>query len=253
MTATRLALINGRAVLPDRIVTGLALMVADGHIAGLARPADLGADITTFDAGGRYITPGLVDIHTHGALHHTFNEPDPVAWRAITEENLRRGTTALLATFAPTPNLAEGLDFCREWMATVRGGAQVLGAYLESPYINIAQKGALDASCVRTADDGSAGALLAYADILRVFMLAPELPGAQELIALLNAVGVIPAAGHSNGARHGHAGRDAGRAAPRDAPVERDVQRGARGAVAQTGRARSGADVRWADRRNHRR
>ena len=44
MTATRLALINGRAVLPDRIVTGLALMVADGrYIAGLARPADLGA------------------------------------------------------------------------------------------------------------------------------------------------------------------------------------------------------------------
>ncbi len=193
-----LALINGRIVLPDRIVTDRALLVADGRITGLARPGDLGADTPAFDAGGRWIAPGLVDIHIHGALRHTFNEPDAAAWATITAENLRRGTTALLATFAPTPNLTEGLAFCREWMAAERGGAQVLGAYLESPYVNVAQKGALDASCVRAANDGSAAALLAYADILRVFMLAPELPGALELVAALNAAGVTPAVGHSN-------------------------------------------------------
>jgi N-acetylglucosamine-6-phosphate deacetylase len=76
-------------------------------------------------------------------------------------------------------------------------GAQVLGAYLESPYVNVAQKGALDASCVRAADDGSASALLQYADILRVFMLAPELPGALDLVEALNAAGIVPAAGHT--------------------------------------------------------
>ncbi len=192
------ALVNGRIVLPDRVVAGQALMIGAGRIAGLASPGDLGADVTTFDVGGRWITPGLIDIHTHGALRHTFNEPDHAAWTAITRENLRRGTTALLATFAPTPNLEEGLAFCRQWMQGDHGGARVLGAYLESPYINIAQKGALDPSCVRAADDGSAAALLRYVDILRVFMLAPELPGALDLVEALNAAGIVPAAGHTD-------------------------------------------------------
>lgn len=193
----KLALTNGRVVLPDRVITDRVLVIAAGRIAGLAHPADLGADIEVLDVAGRWITPGLIDIHTHGAVGHTFNEPDAGAWTAITRENLRRGTTGLLATFAPTSDLAEGLAFCREWMREEHAGARVLGAYLESPYVNVAQKGALDASCVRAADDGSAAALLAFADILRVFMLAPELPGAPDLVAALNAAGIVPAVGHS--------------------------------------------------------
>jgi len=192
-----MALVNGRIVLPDRVVTGQALVIEDGRIAGLADAGDLGSDIERVDVGSRWITPGLIDIHTHGALRHTFNEPDPEAWTAITRENLRRGTTALLATFAPTPDLEDGLAFCRQWMGEGRGGARVLGAYLESPYINVAQKGALDASCVRAADDGSAAALFQYADILRVFMLAPELPGALGLVEALHSAGIVPAAGHT--------------------------------------------------------
>ncbi len=193
----RTALINGRIVLPDRIITDRGLVIAAGRIAGLADPADLGHDVEVIDAAGGWITPGLVDIHTHGAVRHTFNEPDPAAWEAITQENLRRGTTALLATFAPTPNLVAALAFCRQWVREGRGGARVLGAYVESPYINVAQKGALDPTCVRAADDGSAGELLAFADIVRVFMLAPELPAALDLVSALHAAGVVPAAGHT--------------------------------------------------------
>jgi N-acetylglucosamine-6-phosphate deacetylase len=197
-TDMSLALVNGRIVLPDRVATGQALVIECGRIAGLAGSADLGAGIERVDVDGSWITPGLIDIHTHGALRHTFNEPDAEAWTVITRENLRRGTTALLATFAPTPDLEEGLAFCRQWMLEGRGGARVLGAYLESPYVNIAQKGALDASCVRAANDGSAAALLQYADILRVFMLAPELPSALDLVETINAAGIVPAAGHTN-------------------------------------------------------
>ncbi len=74
-------------------------------------------------------------------------------------------------------------DFCRTWMATPQPGARVLGAHLESPYVSPAQKGALDPAAMRTPDDGSVDALLAYADVLRIFVLAPELPGALDLVA----------------------------------------------------------------------
>jgi N-acetylglucosamine-6-phosphate deacetylase len=76
--------------------------------------------------------------------------------------------------------------------------ARVLGAHLESPYVSPAQKGALDPAAMRTPDDGSVDALLDYADVLRIFVLAPELPGALDLVRRLAARGIVPAVGHSS-------------------------------------------------------
>ncbi len=196
----RLAFTNGLIVLPDRIVTGQALVVAAGRIEGLTAADALPAGMERCDVGGRYIMPGLIDIHTHGAMLHTFNEPTVEAFGAITAENGARGVTSLVATIAaaPIPDLLSCLDFCRRWMGELRPGAQVLGAHLEGPYLNPAQKGALDPHCLRTPDDGSADALLAQRDVLRTMTLAPELPGALALTAHLVELGIVPAAGHSS-------------------------------------------------------
>ncbi|MDQ1300256.1 MAG: N-acetylglucosamine-6-phosphate deacetylase [Chloroflexota bacterium] len=198
--AVRVALTNGRIALPDRLVMGQAVVIEGDTILGLAAADDLGDEIERLDVGGRLIAPGLIDIHTHGALGHSFNERDVAAWTTILRENARRGVTSLVATIAPEPipDLTRCFDFCRAWLAKPRPGARVLGAHLESPYVSPAQKGALDPSAMRTPDDGSVDALLDYADVLRIFVLAPELPGALALVARLNALGIIPAAGHSS-------------------------------------------------------
>lgn len=210
-----LALTGGRIALPDTIVMGHALVIQDELIQGIAGEQELAADIERLDVGGRLITPGLIDIHTHGALGHTFNEPVAEAWTTITAENVRRGVTSLLATLAaaPIPDLVTCLEFARSWMAIPAGrdtkrdesrhvpgtyGARVLGVHLESPYISPAQKGALDPTAIRRPDDGTVDALLAFADVLRIFVLAPEQPGAQELVQRLIAAGIMPAAGHTS-------------------------------------------------------
>ncbi|MCX6032479.1 MAG: amidohydrolase family protein [Chloroflexi bacterium] len=198
-----IALINGQIVLPDRIVHGQALVIEDGKIAGLAWPGDLGGEIAQVDVAGRIIAPGLVDIHTHGAVHHSFNEPDAMAYEAITVENARRGVTSLLATLAavaPISELCTCLDFCRSWMAPggQHNGAQVLGAHLESPFIDPAQAGGVNRKGLRAPADGSAEPLLVYGDVLRIFVLAPELPGALDLVTALVRNGIMPAAGHSS-------------------------------------------------------
>ncbi|OGO42884.1 MAG: hypothetical protein A2Z04_07880, partial [Chloroflexi bacterium RBG_16_57_9] len=121
------------------------------------------------------------------------------AFAAITQENARRGVTALLATVAtaPIPHLVECMNFCRGWMHEPRGGARILGVHLESPYINPAYKGALNPQHIRTLDDGTPDILLQHDDVLKIMVVAPELPGALELIARLDQLGIIPAAGHS--------------------------------------------------------
>jgi len=196
----KIALVNGRVVFPDAVTQGKAVVIERGKIAGIADAGALGSEVEKIDVGGRIITPGLIDIHTHGALGHTFNEPTQEAFGAITRENARRGVTALLATMAtaPIPDLARCFDFTRNWMRDSNGGAQILGAHLESPYINPAQKGALDPNNIRLPNDGSADALLEYRDVLKIFVLAPEQPGALDLVSKLARAGIIPAAGHSS-------------------------------------------------------
>jgi N-acetylglucosamine-6-phosphate deacetylase len=176
----RFAITNGRIVLPQAIVTGQAVVVEGNKIIGVAPSGSLSSDLPTVDVGQHIITPGLIDLHTHGALGHTFNEPTAEAFAVITEEDARCGVTALLATLATAPitDLVDCLSFCRGWMQTEHGGAQVLGMHLESPYISLAQQGALDPAHIRRPDDGSPGILLEHHDVLKIMVLAPELPGA---------------------------------------------------------------------------
>jgi N-acetylglucosamine-6-phosphate deacetylase len=196
----RVAIVNGRVALPNEIVTGKAVVIERSKIVGIADAGELGADIARADVGGRLVTPGLIDIHTHGALGRTFNEPTEDAFATIARENARRGVTALLATLAPAPipDLVHCLEFCKQWMRDAQDGARVLGAHLESPYISHARRGALDPENIRAPDDGTADILLEHADAIKVFVLAPELPGARALIERLAARGIVPAAGHSS-------------------------------------------------------
>ena len=117
----RIALVNGRIVLPTAIVEDKALLIENGHIAGLVAVSTVGQDVTSIDVDGRLIAPGLIDIHTHGALGHSFNEPTAAAFTAITAENARRGVTSLLATTATDSieNLVAVLEFFEQWHATV--------------------------------------------------------------------------------------------------------------------------------------
>lgn len=196
----RIALVNGRIVLPDAVTQDKAIVVEGEKILALVSEGALDSHIEKIDVGGRFITPGLIDLHTHGALGHTFNEPTADAFGTICTENAQRGVTTLVATLATAPlaDLVACLNFAREWMRAPRAGARVLGVYLESPYINPAQKGALDPTNLRTPDDGSVDVLLEHSDVIKIFALAPELPGALTLVAKLAQRGIVPAVGHSS-------------------------------------------------------
>ena len=195
----RFALTNGRVILPETMVADKAVVVEGDRLLDIADRAALGSGVQTIDVGGRYITPGLIDIHIHGAVGHTFNEPTPEAFVAITEETATRGLTALVASVATAAisDLVECLKFGRRWMKEPHIGSQILGMHVEGPYFNMAQKGAQDPKNILTPDDGTPEILLEHRDVIRIMTYAPELPGALELTARLAELGIVPAAGHS--------------------------------------------------------
>jgi N-acetylglucosamine-6-phosphate deacetylase len=195
----RFALTNGRVILPEAMVADKAVVVEGDRLLDIADRAALGSGVQAVDVGGRYITPGLIDIHIHGAVGHTFNEPTPEAFSAITKETATRGLTALVATVATAaiPDTVECLKFSREWMREEHPGSQILGVHVEGPYFNLAQAGAQDPNNILTPDDGTPEILLKHSDVIKIMTYAPELPGALELTGRLAELGIVPAAGHS--------------------------------------------------------
>ena len=197
----QIALTNARLVLPHRIIENGTLLLKEGKIAGIfAEQPQLDAQYKQIDVAQRLVTPGLIDIHIHGARGQTFNTPSQEAYSVITNEAARHGVTALLATTATDSieNLVECLAFTQEWMSSEHAGAQIMGSHVEGPYFALAQAGAQDPAQIRNPDDGTATQLLAFAEIIRTFTLAPELPGALELIHQLGQHNVTIAAGHSD-------------------------------------------------------
>lgn len=196
----RFALVNGRVITPEQIMHGNALVIDSGKIIDLIAPDLLSVDFQKVDVEERFISPGLVDIHTHGALHHSFNEPTEESYRAITTTQAAHGVTSILATIttAPLADLVNCLEFSRNWMEEDQLGSRVIGVHLEGPYFSKVQRGAQDPKCLRTPNDGSLNTLLGYKDVLKIVSYAPELPGALDMTARLANLGIVPAAGHSS-------------------------------------------------------
>ncbi len=195
----RIGLVNGRVILPQEVVMGKAVIIEGSKILGVSETASLGSDVEQIDVGGRFISPGLVDIHSHGALGRSFNEPTAEAFETITRENARRGVTSMLATpsTAPISELVDCLEFSRQWLDQPHAGAQILGVHLEGPYFCMEQRGAQDPANILSPDDGTPDRLLEHHDIIKIMTYAPELPGALELTERLAKLGIVPAAGHS--------------------------------------------------------
>ena len=95
-----------------------------------------------FDAEGCYVIPGLVDIHTHGAMGEDFSDGKMEGMQAMADYYAAHGVTSYLATTMTlkeevlTPAMHAIRDFKRQ------GGAKCAGIHLEGPFLGYAKRGA---------------------------------------------------------------------------------------------------------------
>lgn len=191
---------NGTIIQPDGVCRGKAVIIEEDHIADIVDVGSVSNDLFRIDVDGRYITPGLIDIHTHGANNYTFNEPTHQAFESILSEYACHGITSVLATLvtAPISDLVGCLDFGSCWMSEQHPMTSVIGMHLEGPYISSEQRGAHNIQAIRIPSDGTVDRLLEYASVIRLFTYAPELSGGLELTSRLARLGIVPSAGHSS-------------------------------------------------------
>ena len=176
--------VQGRLVLADRVTPG-RIVVEDDRI--VAVEPDAAAD------DGPYIAPGFIDVHCHGwGGHDAMGGAD--ALDGTSRALLRHGVTSFLPTgyTLPVPDIQRFCDSVRAWMPVApEDGAQPLGFNLEGPFVAPARKGAHNPDWLRAPADLSDDDIAPFFDGLRITTIAPELPGALELIARLRELGVV--------------------------------------------------------------
>lgn len=131
------------------------------------------------DAGGCYLVPGLVDIHTHGGAGEDFSDGSPAGLARLLRWYSKEGVTACLATTMtlPEPALLEALEALRS--PPPPGGARCLGVHLKGPFLSAAKRGAHPEAHLRPPDPALFRRLQdACGGRVRRITLAPELPGA---------------------------------------------------------------------------
>jgi N-acetylglucosamine-6-phosphate deacetylase len=192
--------VRGRLVLDDRVEPG-RIAIEDGWIAAV-EPVDGGPGVAAGAPGideMPYLAPGFVDLHVHGGGgHDAMGGAD--ALDGMARHLLRRGVTGFLPTAvtAPLPALVAFANSVRGWRPGAPvDGAEPLGFNLEGPFLADARRGAHDPAYLRAPADVDRRDLEPLLDGLRLLTIAPELPGALELIGWLRERGVATSLGHS--------------------------------------------------------
>ena len=145
---------------------------------------DAGSDITTVNLDGMIITPGFLDIHTHGGGGFNLHTSDPSEIAAYAQWAPSTGLTSFLIAVVGTPDALPTHQLEAAVVACERqdAGAEPVGIYLEGPYINVDRRGAHMASWLRRPDLDETNELLALSSgHLRLITIAPELPGASPI------------------------------------------------------------------------
>ncbi len=199
------AVLGGRLIVPGKngefcAVSGYALLYQK-KIARIVPEAEISGDERAYfdvivDAGGGYVAPGFVNVHIHGAMGYDAMDDDGDAVPAMAKHQASTGVTSFLPTTMTCDYSAvrRALERIRAAIS-YRGGARVLGAHMEGPFISPSACGAQDAAHILSADFSLVGP---FCDVVKLITVAPEtLPEGTDFIGDCQSRGVIVSAGHS--------------------------------------------------------
>ena len=175
---------NANLILPDRILANHSVLCDGGKIVQISPTDDFVQDAaaTVIDASGKYLAPGLIDLHIHG-LHTYMIDNGPDDLENICKLLPQYGVTGFLPSVCPRPKpeLAEFLGL----LAKVQSQATtILGFHLEGPFLTVT--GSLPPEAIGTADPQRVKALIQAASPYRaIFSIAPDFEDIAELIPIM--------------------------------------------------------------------
>ncbi|MDB5010667.1 MAG: N-acetylglucosamine 6-phosphate deacetylase [Mucilaginibacter sp.] len=200
MDIKKIKIINGRIITPYRIIHGGTVLISGNTITAVSEGNIDVQDAAVIDAGGKYISPGFIDLHVHGGGGHDFMDCSEAAFLKIAETHAKYGTTSMVPTTLTSEkkDLLKTLDFYELAHQKNTFGAQFLGMHLEGPYFALNQRGAQDPRYIRDPNVEEYKEVLAYSNVIKRWSAAPELKGALAFGKYLKSKGVLAALAHTD-------------------------------------------------------
>jgi len=194
---------NANLVLKDSVRYGY-VAVEGGKIVkiGFGRPDTGIAFDREIDLEGKYLAPGFVELHTHGAGGADFMDGTLEAFEAACSTHLAHGTTTILPTAlaATREEILRSIDCFKLAKKELKGKTPYMhGLHMEGPYLNAAQAGAIDPNYIRNPEPEEYEYFLEYGKgAIARWTLAVEMEGADVFAQRLREEGILPSIGHSN-------------------------------------------------------
>lgn len=190
-------IVNGKLILRDKIVEK-NLFIVDDKISEISDRKPTDEEVV--DANGLYVSPGFIDVHTHGrggsdTMYPTFEDLN-----TISKATLKTGVTSFLPTTMtmPVDDIAKAIENVVVNKDKVEG-AQILGTHLEGPFFNKKYKGAQPEECmILPTVENYLSFVKDNQEVVRKISIAPELEHSIEFIEYLKDKNTVVSLGHTN-------------------------------------------------------
>jgi N-acetylglucosamine-6-phosphate deacetylase len=198
-----------RAFTPSEEISDAVVVIQGSKISAVGQrgKVDLPRGAREINAGQKTVAPGFVDVHIHGAGGHDVMEGTREALEIIAATVSTHGTTSLVATTVTasdkeTRDSVAGIAHFilnASQYATRELSAEILGIHFEGPFISPARRGVHPAKWIVPPSRELLAQLLGEArGTAQILTLAPELPGALDLISAARQAGLVVSLGHTD-------------------------------------------------------
>ncbi|HVX50815.1 MAG TPA: N-acetylglucosamine-6-phosphate deacetylase [Chitinophagaceae bacterium] len=200
MCGKHIKITNGRAITSKGIINNASVIIKGNCITEITGDNIDITDAGVINAGGRYISPGFIDIHVHGGGGHDFMDGTKQAFLQAAQLHAKYGTTALTPTTltCSQEELIHILGIYEETVKEQNAGSRLMGMHLEGPYLAMSHKGAQDPRFIRNPDPKEYEEILTRFNCIARWSAAPELKGALQLGDYLKVKNILPAFAHTD-------------------------------------------------------
>ena len=177
------------------------ILCEDGYIKDITRD-EIPYNYEVISVEGKYVIPGLVDVHTHGIAGYDFNYAKDTDIPSMIQTYAKAGTTSVMATLASdsVSHIMNSIFAINQNRLNTRPGhSNILGVHMEGRYLNPDMKGAHNIQYLALPNAKEINTLvLSMMPPPIHFSMAPELPGAMDFISQAKELNATVGIAHTN-------------------------------------------------------
>lgn len=195
------AIVSNRLIMPERVIDGGVVLVDGQSILAAGRKENIAIpdQAEVFDYGDQYVSPGFIDIHTHGC-RNTYAEDCPEGALEMSDYFATAGVSSFLPTCMKMGSTRNAIQAMHQQKQQGIRGAEIAGVHMEGPFLTpkgIAGSGAMDDGIVPPSMEALEEILRDGEGQIRIMAVSIDQPGVFDIIRELRAQGIVASCAHT--------------------------------------------------------